>query len=83
MKIYTTKKGDVTRLIFKQEYDRWARVFVVSPIDNKPELLGYHYGFGGHGSGMNKPVSWLWFLRLLKEAAVKGELEFVENRFQT
>ena len=78
MKIYTTKKGDVTRLIFKQEYDRWARVFVIRLIDNKPELLGYHYGFGGHGSGMNKPVSWLWFLRLLKDAAVKGELEFVD-----
>ena len=83
MEIYTIKKGDETRLIFKQEYDRWARVFVIRLIDNKPELLGYHYGFGGHGSGMNKPVSWLWFLRLLKEAAVKGELEFVENRFQT
>tara|TARA_B100001964_G_scaffold2376_1_gene2702 strand:- start:417 stop:596 length:180 start_codon:yes stop_codon:yes gene_type:complete len=59
MKIYTTKKGDVTRLIFKQEYDRWARVFVVRLIDNKPELLGYVYGLGGHGSGMDKPVSWL------------------------
>ena len=83
MEIYTIKKGDETRLIFKIDYSRWARVFVIRLIDNKPELLGYHYGFGGHGSGMNKPVSWLWFLRLLKEAAVKGELEFVENRFQT
>ena len=78
MEIYTIKKGDETRLIFKIDYSRWARVFVVSLIDNKPELLGYHYGFGGHGSGMNKPVSWLWFLRLLKDAAVKGELEFVD-----
>ena len=78
MKIYTTKKGDVTRLIFKIDYSRWARVFVIRLIDNKPELLGYHYGFGGHGSGMRKPVSWLWFFRLLKDAAVKGELEFVD-----
>ena len=78
MEIYTIKKGDETRLIFKIDYSRWARVFVISLIDNKPELLGYHYGFGGHGSGMNKPVSWLWFFRLLKEAAVKGELEFVD-----
>ena len=78
MEIYTIKKGDETRLIFKIDYSRWARVFVISLIDNKPELLGYHYGFGGHGSGMNKPVSWLWFLRLLKDAAVKGELEFVD-----
>ena len=78
MEIYTIKKGDETRFIFKIDYSRGARVFVVSLIDNKPELLGYHYGFGGHGSGMNKPVSWLWFLRLLKEAAVKGELEFVD-----
>ena len=78
MEIYTIKKGDETRLIFKIDYSRWARVFVIRLIDNKPELLGYHYGFGGHGSGMNKPVSWLWFLRLLKEAAVKGELEFVD-----
>ena len=78
MEIYTIKKGDETRLIFKINYSRWARVFVISLIDNKPELLGYHYGFGGHGSGMDKPVSWLWFLRLLKEAAVKGELEFVD-----
>ena len=78
MEIYTIKKGDETRLIFKIKYSRWARVFVISLIDNKPELLGYHYGFGGHGSGMNKPVSWLWFLRLLKDAAVKGELEFVD-----
>ena len=78
MEIYTIKKGDETRFIFKIDYSRWARVFVISLIDNKPELLGYHYGFGGHGSGMNKPVSWLWFLRLLKDAAVKGELEFVD-----
>ena len=78
MEIYTIKKGDETRLIFKINYSRWARVFVISLIDNKPELLGYHYGFGGHGSGMNKPVSWLWFFRLLKEAAVKGELEFLD-----
>ena len=78
MEIYTIKKGDETRLIFKINYSRWARVFVIRLLDNKPELLGYHYGFGGHGSGMNKPVSWLWFLRLLKEAAVKGELEFVD-----
>ena len=78
MKIYTTKKGDVTRLIFKQEYDRWARVFVISLIDNKPKLSGYIHGLGGHGSEMRKPVSWLWFLRLLKDAAVKGELEFVD-----
>jgi len=78
MEIYTIKKGDETRLIFKINYSRWARVFVISLIDNKPELLGYHYGFGGHDSGMNKPVSWLWFLRLLKDAAVKGELEFVD-----
>ncbi len=78
MKIYTTKKGDVTRLIFKINYSRWARAFVISLIDNKLELLGYHYGFGGHGSEMNKPVSWLWFFRLLKDAAVKGELEFVD-----
>ena len=78
MEIYTIKKGDETRLIFKIDYSRWARVFVISLIDNKPELLGYHYGFGGHGSGMNKPVSWLWFFRLLKEAAVKGELEFLD-----
>ena len=78
MEIYTIRKGDETRLIFKINYSRWARVFVISLIDNKPELLGYHYGFGGHGSGMNKPVSWLWFFRLLKEAAVKGELEFVD-----
>ena len=78
MKIYTTKKGDVTRLIFKINYSRWARVFVISLIDNKPELSGYVYGLGGHGSGMRKPVSWLWFFRLLKDAAVKGELEFVD-----
>ena len=78
MEIYTIKKGDETRLIFKINYSRWARVFVISLIDNKPELLGYHYGFGGHGSGMDKPVSWLWLLRLLKEAAVKGELEFID-----
>ena len=78
MKIYTTKKGDVTRLIFKINYSRWARVFVISLIDNKPELSGYVYGLGGHGSEMRKPVSWLWFFRLLKDAAVKGELEFVD-----
>ena len=78
MKIYTTKKGDETRLIFKIDYSRWARVFVISLIDNKPELSGYVYGLGGHGSGMRKPVSWLWFFRLLKEAAVKGELEFLD-----
>ena len=78
MEIYTIKKGDETRFIFKIKYSRWARVFVISLIDNKPELLGYHYGFGGHGSGMDKPVSWLWFFRLLKDAAVKGELEFVD-----
>jgi len=78
MKIYTTKKGDVTRLIFKINYSRWARVFVISLIDNKPELSGYIHGLGGHGSEMRKPVSWLWFLRLLKDAAVKGELEFVD-----
>ena len=78
MEIYTLKKGDETRLIFKIDQSRWARVFVVRLIDNKPELLGYHYGFGGHGSGLDKPVSWLWFLRLLKDAAVKGELEFVD-----
>ena len=41
MKIYTTKKGDVTRLIFKQEYDRWARVFVIRLLDNKPEPVSY------------------------------------------
>ena len=78
MKIYTTKKGDETRLIFKINYSRWARVFVISLIDNKPELSGYVYGLGGHGSEMRKPVSWLWFFRLLKDAAVKGELEFVD-----
>ena len=78
MEIFTKTIGDETRLIFKIDYSRWARVFVIRLLDNKPELLGYHYGFGGHGSGMNKPVSWLWFLRLLKEAAVKGELEFVD-----
>ena len=78
MKIYTTKKGDVTRLIFKINYSRWARVFVISLIDNKPKLSGYIHGLGGHGSEMRKPVSWLWFLRLLKDAAVKGELEFVD-----
>ena len=78
MEIYTIKKGDETRFIFKNDYSRWARVFVISLIDNKPELLGYHYGLGGHGSGMRKPVSWLWFFRLLKEAAVKGELEFLD-----
>jgi hypothetical protein len=78
MKIYTTKKGDVTRLIFKINYSRWARVFVISLIDNKPKLSGYIHGLGGHGSEMRKPVSWLWFFRLLKDAAVKGELEFVD-----
>jgi len=78
MKIYTTKKGDVTRLIFKIDYSRWARVFVISLIDNKPKLSGYIHGLGGHGSEMRKPVSWLWFFRLLKDAAVKGELEFVD-----
>ena len=78
MEIYTKTIGDETRLFFKQEYDRWARVFIIRLIDNKLELLGYHYGFGGHGSGLNKPVSWLWFFRLLKDAAVKGELEFVD-----
>ena len=78
MEIYTIKKGDETRLIFKIDYSRWARVFVVSLIDNKPELSGYIHGFGGHGSGMDKPVSWLWFFRLLKDAAVNGELEFVD-----
>jgi len=78
MKIYTTKKGDVTRLIFKINYSRWARVFVISLIDNKPKLSGYIHGLGGHGSEMKKPVSWLWFFRLLKDAAVKGELEFVD-----
>ena len=78
MKIYTTKKGDVTRLIFKINYSRWARVFIISLIDNKPKLSGYIHGLGGHGSEMRKPVSWLWFFRLLKDAAVKGELEFVD-----
>ena len=78
MEIYTTKKGDVTRLIFKINYSRWARVFVISLIDNKPKLSGYIHGLGGHGSEMRKPVSWLWFFRLLKDAAVKGELEFVD-----
>ena len=78
MEIYTIKKGDETRLIFKINYSRWARVFVISLIDNKPELSGYIYGLGGHGSGMRKPVSWLYFLRELKDAAVKGELEFVD-----
>ena len=78
MKIYTTKKGDETRLIFKINYSRWARVFVISLIDNKPKLSGYIHGLGGHGSEMRKPVSWLWFFRLLKDAAVKGELEFVD-----
>ena len=78
MKIYTTKKGDVTRLIFKINYSRWARVFVISLIDNKPKLSGYIHGLGGHGSEMRKPVSWLWFFRLLKDAAVKGELEFTD-----
>ena len=78
MEICTIKKGDETRLICKINYSRWARVFVISLINNKPELSGYHYGFGGHGSGMDKPVSWLWFFRLLKDAAVKGELEFVD-----
>ena len=78
MKIYTTKKGDVTRLIFKINYSRWARVFVISLIDNKPKLSGYIHGLGGHGSEMRKPVSWLWFFRLLKDAAVKGELEFLD-----
>ncbi len=79
MKIYTTKKGDVTRLIFKINYSRWARVFVISLIDNKPKLSGYIHGLGGHGSEMRKPVSWLWFFRLLKDAAVKGELEFIDQ----
>ena len=78
MKIYTTKKGDVTRLIFKINYSRWARVFVISLIDNKPKLSGYIHGLGGHGSEMRKPVSWLWFFRLLKDAAVKGELEVID-----
>jgi len=78
MKIYTTKKGDVTRLIFKINYSRWARVFVISLIDNKPKLSGYIHGLGGHGSEMRKPVSWLWFFRLLKDAAVKDELEVVD-----
>ena len=78
MKIYTTKKGDVTRLIFKINYSRWARVFVISLIDNKPKLSGYIHGLGGHGSEMRKPVSWLWFFRLLKDAALKDELEFVD-----
>jgi len=78
MEIYTTKKGDETRLIFKINYSRWARVFVISLIDNKPKLSGYIHGLGGHGSEMKKPVSWLWFFRLLKDAAVKGELEFVD-----
>jgi hypothetical protein len=78
MEIYTTKKGDETRLIFKINYSRWARVFVISLIDNKPKLSGYIHGLGGHGSEMRKPVSWLWFFRLLKDAAVKGELEFVD-----
>ena len=78
MEIYTKTIGDETRLFFKQEYDRWARVFIISLIDNKPELSGYVYGLGGHGSEMRKPVSWLWFFRLLKDAAVKGELEFVD-----
>ena len=78
MEIYTTKKGDETRLIFKINYSRWARVFVISLIDNKPKLSGYIHGLGGHGSEMRRPVSWLWFFRLLKDAAVKGELEFVD-----
>ena len=78
MEIYTTKKGDETRLIFKIDYSRWARVFVISLIDNKLELSGYIHGLGGFGSEMRKPVSWLWFFRLLKDAAVKGELEFVD-----
>ena len=78
MKIYTTKKGDETRLIFKIDYSRWARVFVISLIDNKPKLSGYIHGLGGHGSEMRKPVSWLWFFRLLKDAAVKDELEVVD-----
>ena len=44
MKIYTTKKGDTTRLIFKINYSRWARVFVISLIDNKPEFQAMYMG---------------------------------------
>ena len=81
MKINTIKKGDATRLIFfKTKYSRYARVFQVNLIDNKPKLSGYIYGYGGHcGSiDLSKPKLWSYFLRELKDAALKDELEFVD-----
>ena len=78
MKIYTLKEVE-TGLIFRSKRSNHHINFKIILNENKPQITGSWNGFGGFGGVMklSNVKLWSFFLKELKDAAIKDNLKFI------